>query len=98
MSIDVDEVIASLKASGGFVEAYQVTTFKGYRRNSHGEQHEVTVEISDAGQAANPHVRYRAVATSDDGEGHRKRVAGGSESSVQDALMHFRWEALDTLD
>ena len=83
------DVIEHLKRVGGIFAAYQVTTFKAYRRDKAGVEREVTVEVWDAGPDS-PR-RYSVVATDEKG----RQAGGNSHISLQAAIAMVHWWDLD---
>jgi hypothetical protein len=76
----------------GFVEAGREVTFRAWRREKDGGcEHEVTVEIHDAGPDHKN--RYRVVPCDEFG----RRAAGNGHASLDVALSFVPWWELDGL-
>jgi hypothetical protein len=90
-NLDTATVVEALTHACGFVEAGRVTTFRACRREKTGGggEHEVTVEIHDAGPDRQN--RYRVVACDEFG----RRAAGNGHASLDVALSFVDWWDLD---
>jgi hypothetical protein len=73
----------------GIFEAYEVRTFRIYRKSKDGGVQEVTIEILDAGPTK-PGSRYHCVARAGD-----KSASGNSAESISTVLALVHWWDLD---
>jgi hypothetical protein len=86
---DRRSVIEGIEQYGDLSEVYEITTFKGYRRDETGQPVEVTVEVGDSGKPGD----YRWIVTATD---YRGRVGGtNGGGSLDEALGTVHWEKLD---
>jgi hypothetical protein len=80
--LDAATVVEALTHAYGFFEAGRVTTFRAWRREKDGGgEHEVTVEIYDAGPDHKN--RHRVVAF----DAFGRRAAGNGHASLDAALV-----------
>ncbi|MHB1006822.1 MAG: hypothetical protein ACYC3S_14430 [Chloroflexota bacterium] len=79
---DIQKIIGFLKQRVDFAEAYQVTSFTGFRQNpTDGEIKQINIDILDAGpEATMP--RYQLFAHDEDG-----RIAHGEAADTVDAVL-----------
>ena len=80
--------LAKLKEATGAAEAYQVWTFRLYRRTQEGRPQNVNVTVLDAGPEA-PN-RYSIHAEAEDG----RSASGNPDESLDAALAAVHWTDL----
>ena len=85
------EVISYLTKTTRSEEAYHVSTFKLFRTSKDEHDQKVNVQIFDAGEEVNKHLRYYCVAESDDG----RTALGNTAESIGEALSIVHWGDLD---
>lgn len=86
------EIIENLKKISGVCETYRVIgSYKFVRNSKNGNTQTVQVDIFDAGEDADPAMRYHCSAKADDGTS----AAGNPDKSVRWALSNMHWEYLD---
>lgn len=72
-------------------EVYHKDSFECIRNLGTGEMQTVEVTILDAGPDGDPQLRYRCVATTQDG----KMATGNPADSIDMAVMIVHWQELD---
>jgi hypothetical protein len=72
-------------------ELFQVTTFHAHRTRKDGILQEVTIEILDAGESADPRYRFQCNARGDDG----RSATGNPEATVDTVISVVHWAELD---
>jgi hypothetical protein len=89
--VDIDQARALLIRDGDMFKVAHVTTFEGYRKNSRGEDQNVTVKIGDLGGTVDPSLRYHCQAFSDDG----KTATGKSGATIREVISSVHWNLVD---
>jgi hypothetical protein len=88
--LEAATVSDALTQQWGFFEAGRMTTFRAWRREKDGGgEHEVTVQVYDAGPDHKN--RYRVVAF----DAFGRRAAGNGHASLDMALSFVHWWDLD---
>jgi DNA-binding Lrp family transcriptional regulator len=86
-----EQILQRLSQVPDVSEVYEIIGRYQMIRHVNGRSQNVTLEIFDAGERANPLDRYHAFASTPDG----RTATGNPDASVERVLENLHWEHLD---